>query len=106
MDWPDQQGYRHPFHKKTITTHKIDPDIDETREFLFEDLAFAQAVKRFGYAGGVGSAPYEQPRDNLTGDPYFTDCRRIVMWVTGEPVVLDEIEVLGFSPYHTGVIGN
>ena len=90
---------------KTITTHKIDPDIDETREFLVEDLAFAQALKRFGYVGGVGSASYEQPRGNLTGDPYFTDGNRVVMWVSGEPIALDEIEVLDLSPYHTGVTG-
>ena len=93
------------FTKKTITTHKIDPDVDETREFLLEDLAFAQSLQRFGYVGGVGSAPYEQPRGNLTGDPYFTDGKRVVMWVSGEPVALNEIEVLDFSPYHTGVIG-
>ena len=94
------------FTKKTITTHKIDPDVDETREFLLEDLAFAQSLQRFGYVGGVGSAPYEQPRGNLTGDPYFTDGKRVVMWVSGEPVALDEIEILDLSPYHTGVTGD
>jgi len=94
------------FTKKTITTHKIDPDVDETREFLLEELAFSQALKSFGYIGGVGSAPYEQPRGNLTGDPYFTDGRRVLMWVSAEPLALDEIEVLDLSPYHTGVIGD
>lgn len=90
---------------KTITTHKIDPDVDETREFLVEDLAYAQALKAFGYVGGVGAASYDQPRGNLTGDPYFTDGLRVVMWVTGEPTGLDEIEVMDLSPYTTGVTG-
>jgi hypothetical protein len=90
---------------KTITTHKIDPDVDETREFLVEDLAYAQALKAFGYIGGVGAASYDQPRGNLTGDPYFTDGLRVVMWVTGEPTGLDEIEVMDLSPYTTGVTG-
>lgn len=94
------------FTKKTITTHKIDPDVDETREFLLEDLAFAQALKRFGYVGGVGPASYEQPRGNLTGDPYFTDGWRAMLWVSGEPVALDEVEFLDLTPYHTGVIGD
>ena len=88
---------------RTITTHKIDPDVDETREFLLEDLAFSQAVKRFGHVGGTGAAPYEQPRGNLTGDPYFTDGRRVVMWLSGEPVGLDEVEVLDLAPRATGV---
>jgi len=90
---------------KTITTHKIDPDVDETREFLLEDLAFSQALKGVGYVGGVGAAPYDEPRGNLTGDPYFTDGKRVVMWIVGEPLGLDEIEVVDLSPYQTGVIG-
>ncbi len=90
---------------RTITTHKIDPDVDETREFLLEDMAYSQSLQRFGYVGGVGAAPYEAPRGNLTGDPYFTDGRRVVMWISGEPTGLDEIEVLDLSPYSTGVVG-
>jgi hypothetical protein len=44
--------------RATITTHKIDSDVDETREFLLEDLAFAQSPAKFGYDRGVGEAPY------------------------------------------------
>jgi len=82
---------------RTITTHKIDPDVDETRDFLLEDLAYAQSIGRFGYVGGVGAARYEQPRANLTGDPYFTDGKRLVMWIADEPTALGEIEVLDLS---------
>ncbi|MEH6586971.1 MAG: LssY C-terminal domain-containing protein [Halioglobus sp.] len=93
------------FTRKTITTHKIDPDVDETREFLLEDLAFSQAVKAFGYLGGVGSADYDEPRGNLTGDPYFTDGRRLLLWLSGEPMGLDEIEVMDLAPYYSGEVG-
>lgn len=88
------------FTTKTITTHKIDPDVDETREYLLEDLAYAQSVKAFGYVTGVGAAAYEEPRANLTGDPYFTDGLRIVLFVSSEPVDISEIEVvdLGAAP--------
>jgi hypothetical protein len=48
--------------KKTITTHKIDPDVDETREYLLEDLAYAQSLEKFAYVGGVGEVSYSQPR--------------------------------------------
>jgi hypothetical protein len=87
------------FTTRTITTHKIDPDVDETREYLLEDMAYAEALSRFGYVGGVGAAPYEQPRGNLTGDPYFTDGQRVVMWITAKPTALSAIEVLDLSPY-------
>ena len=87
------------FTRKTITTHKIDPDVDETREFLLEDLAYSQAVKAFGHLGGVGPAGYDRPRGNLTGDPYFTDGRRLLLWLSGEPIGLDELKVLDLSSY-------
>ena len=79
---------------KTITTHKIDPDVDETREYLLEDLAYAQSVDKFGYVDGVGAALYDQPRGNLTGDPYFTDGLRIVLFVSADPVDISEIKVI------------
>lgn len=87
------------FTTSTITTHKIDPDVDETREFLLEDMVYAQSVSKFGYVAGVGSADYTAPRGNLTGDPYFTDGRRVVMWISGEPVSMDEIEILSNTPF-------
>jgi hypothetical protein len=81
------------FTKKTITTHKIDPDIDETREGLLENLAYSQALAKVAYLGGVGEAPIDQPRANLTGDPYFTDGYRLVLWVTSHPVDIADIEL-------------
>jgi hypothetical protein len=89
-------GVRFTF--RTITTHKIDPNVDETREFLIENLAYAQGLGALGYVGGVGEAPFEAPRENLTGDPYFTDGRRAVMWVAEEPVSIDDIELIDLTP--------
>jgi hypothetical protein len=82
------------FTKKTITTHKIDPDVDETREFLVENLAYNQVLEKFAYVGGVGAAPKEEPRGNLTGDPYFTDGLRVVLWISSDLTDLDDIEYL------------
>ncbi|MEN8803960.1 MAG: LssY C-terminal domain-containing protein [Thiogranum sp.] len=82
------------FTTKTITTHKIDANVDETREFLVEDLFYSQALSRIGYVEGVGAASYEEPRGNLTGDPYFTDGLRVVMWVSSSPKSLSELEIM------------
>ena len=82
---------------KTITTHKIDPDVDETREYLVEDLAYSQSLGGLGYVTGVGAAPYDQPRGNLTGDPYFTDGLRVVLFVSADPVDISEIQVLNLG---------
>jgi hypothetical protein len=80
------------FSRRTITTHEIDPDVDETREFLLEDLAYAQGLTAFAYVGGVGKAPLDAPRSNLTGSPYFTDGHRVVLWVTATPTSIADIK--------------
>ena len=88
------------FTAKTITTHKIDPDVDETREYLLENLAYSQSLEKFAYVGGVGEVPIDQPKGNLTGDPWFSDGYRIVLWVTSEPVPIDEIKFLEWRMPH------
>ena len=82
------------FTRKTITTHKIDPDVDETREYLVENLAYNQSIAGIAYVGGVGPASMDEPRSNLTGDPYYTDGLRVVLWFAREPVDLDNIEFI------------
>ncbi len=85
------------FTTRTITTHKIDPDVDETREYLLENLAYNQAVAKMGYVDGVGAAPRDAPRANLTGDPYFTDGKRLVLWLSGKPTTIADLEVLDWG---------
>lgn len=85
------------FTRKTITTHKIDPDVDETREFLLENLAYSEVLAKFAYVGGVGAAPIDEPRANLTGDPYFTDGLRVVMWISPKPSGLQDIKYEAWS---------
>jgi hypothetical protein len=77
--------------KKTITTHKIDPNVDETREYLMEDLAYAQGVAKFAYAAGVGEHSIDNPGANYTGDPWFTDGYRVVLFVTDTPVDIHDV---------------
>jgi hypothetical protein len=88
------------FTAKTITTHKIDPNVDETREGLLENLAYSQSLEKFAYVGGVGEVSMDQPKGNLTGDPWFTDGYRIVLWVTSEPVSIDDIDFIEWRMPH------
>ena len=79
------------------TTHKIDPDTDEARNGLTQDLAYSQALARFGYVKGVGEAPRDAPRENLTGDPYWTDGLRAVLFFEHRPTTLGDIEMLDWE---------
>jgi hypothetical protein len=85
------------FTAKTITTHKIDPDVDETREFLLENLAYHQTLSKFAYVGGSNVSSIDEPGRNLTGDPYYTDGLRLVMWIASEPKDLQDIEYVDWS---------
>jgi LssY C-terminus len=78
-------------------THKIDPDIDEARNALGEDLLYSQMLARVGYVKGVGAARPSNPRVNLTGDPYFTDGYRLVMILDRGPIAMDKIKSMDWE---------
>ena len=59
-----------------LTTHRVDPDVDEARDYVIEDLRQAGRVEATGYIDCVGPCDSASPRRNLTGDPYFTDGKR------------------------------
>jgi len=62
-----------------LTTHRIDPNVDESRDYLIEDLTLAGRVAAAGYVGGLSACDRAAPRRNLTGDPYYTDGKRAVI---------------------------
>ena len=45
-----------------------------------------------GFVSGVGEASPDEPRENLTGDPYFTDGLRAVLLVSDEPTSFLELQ--------------
>ncbi len=68
-----------------LTTHQIDPDVDEARNYVLDNLLLSGHVARLGFVSGVEAAPTNMPRRNLTGDPYFTDGLRAVTILSAEP---------------------
>ncbi len=72
-------GVRFTLKAWNLTTHKIDPDVDEARDYVIDDLMAAKRASVVGYVGGVEAAPPLAPRHNLTGDPYFTDGSRALV---------------------------
>ncbi len=81
----------------TLTTHVIDPVVDESREYLFQSLLHRDAVAKFAFVRGVGPASEQDPRHNLTDDPYFTDGMRLVVWLSSTPVPPHMAEDLGWN---------
>jgi hypothetical protein len=66
-------GVRFTVRTWNLTTHQIDPDVDEARDYVLDDLLASRRVARLGFVRGVQPAVADAPRHNLTGDPYFTD---------------------------------
>lgn len=75
-------GVRFTWRTWNLTTHRVDPDVDESRDYVVEDLLEAERIDAAGYVGGVGECAQDSPRHNLTGDPYFTDGKRAAILLT------------------------
>jgi len=87
-------GVKFTLKSPTISTHVIDPDVDEARRYFVEDMVYSQALASHGYVKGVGVVTREEPKMNLTGDPFYTDGLRVVLFFETRPYTLSEIELL------------
>jgi hypothetical protein len=85
------------FSSKTFTTHKIDADVDETREFLLQELLLSGALSGIGYLHGVGRATPQEPCYNYTLDPYFSGGLRLVVFLSKDYASPDDVE---FVPWN------
>jgi hypothetical protein len=85
------------FSWKSFIGHEVDPDVDEARNYLAQDMVRSQGVARFGWVKGVGAAPSSQPHHMADGSPFFTDGLRLVLLLDRHPVPLDKIHLLGWE---------
>ena len=77
-----------------LTTHAIDPYVDEARGSVREEFSSAQSLGRFGYISGVGLATQDDPHRNLMNAPWWTDGDRLVLQLSPEEVPMDQIDFL------------
>lgn len=75
-------GVRFTVKTWNLTTHRINPDLDEARDYVIEDLLAAEHIQAVAYVDGVGECDADSPRHNLTGDHYYTDGKRAVVVVS------------------------
>ncbi len=97
-------GTRLTIHSPYLTTHKIDPDVDAALTALIEDMAYSQNLKKIGMVKGVGAAPIDAPRENLTTDPYYTQGQRGVLFFDITPTALVDIEFLPWEGVEGGFL--
>ncbi len=71
-------GVKFTYRTWNLTTHKIDPRIDDAREYVLSDLEAVGMLESVGYTKGGNVSAGEDTQQNLTGDFYFTDGLRLV----------------------------
>jgi len=97
-------GTRLTIHSPYLTTHKIDPNVDEALVALMEDLVYSQHLSKIGQVKGVGAAPRDAPRQNLTTDPYYTAGFRGVLFFDEHSTSLADIEFLHWEGAAGGMV--
>lgn len=81
----------------TLTTHVIDPAVDEARAYLLQSLFTHGFVARYGFVRGAAAADRKAPRRNLTDDPYYSDGMRVVIVLPDHPVEPAAVQVFAWE---------
>ena len=75
----------------------IDPDVDEARNDLVQDVIYSQFLARIGFVQGVGQANESAPRTIPGAGSYHTDGLRAVLFIEERPFHLSEIGFLDWE---------
>lgn len=80
--------------QSAYNNYRIDPDIDDARMFIMQNFWYNQSLARMGFIGGVAPSTLDAPARNFNESEYFTDGRRVVLFVPEDPVAMDETILL------------
>jgi len=75
----------------------IDPNIDAAALYLFEDMAAAGSVKRFGVVDAMEPVDQANPKQTFAGDPYWTTGQRLVLEVPTSYTPMEKIDSFSWS---------
>lgn len=81
------------FRTPWLSAHAIDPDLDEARTYLEQDLLFSGGVKKFGYVKGIRPSTPDDPHWNFMKQPWWTDGYRTVFLFGDDLTSLNEVEI-------------
>jgi hypothetical protein len=77
---------------------RLHPDVDEVRNFLIHDFMYSGGLERLAFVSGAGAVPVAQPRALPGGGSYFTDGRRVVLFLGTRPLTFSDVQVLDWEP--------
>jgi hypothetical protein len=77
---------------------RLHPDVDEVRNSLIHDFMYSGGLEKLAFVSGVGAVPAAQPRQIPGAGSYFTDGKRVVLFLGTRPLTFSDVEVLDWEP--------
>ena len=68
-----------------------EPHLDEARFYFIQNLLYSGSVNSYGFLPGGKEITFEEYEAATDGTEYFTDGRRLVIWLSDEPVAYNEV---------------
>jgi hypothetical protein len=90
-------GLRFTLKAPGFVTHKIDPDTDEARNYLAQEMLLSGSVSQVAWVPGVGRHTEQDPGRNLTGDPWHTDGNRVILFLSRHQIAPDQAHLLDWG---------
>ena len=78
-----------------LTVHA---DVDEVRNQLIHDFMYSGGLEKLAFVSGVGVVTPDRPRTLPGGGRYFTDGRRVALFLSTRPRTFAEVEILQWEP--------
>jgi hypothetical protein len=99
MGRPDQPRYRHQADHPVLVSDDLphQPQVDQDRYYLLQDLGMTNEFSKFGFVRGVGVSNAANPCSNLTGYPYVTDGLRLAVLLAPQRQLAGTIQFLGWE---------
>ena len=83
-------GRRFPIGERFFGVH-VDPDTVDGRDYVLQDLWYAQAIEQWAFSSTGIQVPRDAPESDFQGNAWFShDPRRVVIWVAPTPVAMTE----------------
>jgi hypothetical protein len=90
-------GRRFVIGERLLGVH-VDPDTVDGRNYILQNLWYAQAIEQWAYSSTGIQVPRETPELDFQGNAWFSrDPRRVVIWVAPTPVAMTEATHLKWS---------
>ena len=83
----------------------IAADIDNPQRIAMQIFWYTQSLVAVGYVTGIDPVPSDKPRSTFYGRQYFTDGRRLVVYLSEDPVAMGDGKIVYGRDIMRRVIG-